>query len=421
MVWAVVVLLAYTVDTFGVREGAVDTFGVREGASRPLLDGGRARAPRTLYLVSTGAGKKAEKKVRAVRTTWGARLPRGSDVLFFSHAVSESQPVIVVEGAQCARKCLGRKELLMWQWVLDNNATYSLLRDFDFFVHTDDDTLVLPWNMARFLRTRRADVPAYLGHRFGPSMSLPRDKTAATTGDDIRLFNSGGAGYVLSRATLELVAAAPYHRGSGVRQDFKPAGRGFDWCMKAHPAWANGAGDTAIARCLLAFGVVAGETRDAALRPRFHFVNPAQVFELSNLFGAGRSWVDEYEWYGWRDRGECCSVHSVSFHYVQPSSMLGYDALLYPRNSRPLAARRAGCHVNGWPRCSFSARWSKPPLFGAAKDCVAVEAEGKRRGAWMPLPVSDCLDEKTWGARRAAALANLVTTADWFTKELQWH
>ena len=42
MVWAVVVLLAYTVDTFGVREGAVDTFGVREGASRPLLDGGRA-------------------------------------------------------------------------------------------------------------------------------------------------------------------------------------------------------------------------------------------------------------------------------------------------------------------------------------------------------------------------------------------
>ncbi|MEC7300919.1 MAG: hypothetical protein VXW43_19880, partial [Pseudomonadota bacterium] len=51
--------------------------------------------------------------------------------------------------------------------------------------------------------------------------------------------------------------------------------RGFRWCAEK---FDGDAGDTAIARCLVEYGVLAEDTRDAALRERFHPFNPETEF-----------------------------------------------------------------------------------------------------------------------------------------------
>ena len=193
----------------------------------------RRRSPRILYLVSTSPG--SEDKAVAIKQTWGSRLGMGSDILFFSHEQSYVLGGVVrVPGIECGRKCLGKKEALIWQWVLDQRITSdasdggaspaptgpvpapapaSLLERYDWFVKTDDDTLMIPGNLQAFLEPLDPALPHYLGRRYGPTINQPT--RASSTGQDIRLFNAGGAGYVLSRATLALVAAAPYSKGRG--------------------------------------------------------------------------------------------------------------------------------------------------------------------------------------------------------------
>merc|ERR1712078_648159 len=75
----------------------------------------------------------------------------------------------------------------IWAYVHEHYAT-----DYDFFFAGGEDLYVLPQNLRDFLTGRDPSSPQLLGRRF-------RDYGR-------NLFNSGGAGYVLSRGALSAYA-----------------------------------------------------------------------------------------------------------------------------------------------------------------------------------------------------------------------
>jgi len=379
-------------------------FGRKEGASAAIADGaqpslgdaalraGPHRNPRMLFLVSTSPGSIV--KAQAIRKTWGARLPAGSDVLFFSHVAAPMLPAIVLPGIECGKDCLGKKEIKIWQWVLDHNKTHGLLQDYDFFVKADDDSFVLPLNMQSFLARRDPEAPCYLGKRFGPGMFGKN-----SIGESTVLFNAGGATYVLSRGTLKLVAAAAFHGMYGTTA-LGPQGRvpsGFQWCEKKYGGFGT-AGDIAIAHCLAYYGVVPGETRDHQFRERFHCFAPgleyypeeSMPFKPSVAFNK-RTWYYEYSFYGVRSYDDCCSTRSVSYHYIGARDQLMLDGVLYSKvagskdecaklKRYQIRARSRGEHA--YP-CWFNSKW-RDVLALVHEDCT-TEKDGPR-----PPPVHDC-------------------------------
>lgn len=122
------------------------------------------------------------------------------------------------------------------------------------------------------------------------------------------LYNSGGAGYVLSRTVLRKL-----------RKDGFP---NSDICPK-YPTLPE---DVAIGICLKNLGVDLGDTRDNRGRMRFHIERPE--FHLTT--DKHRNfWFDEAYPHYYGQGFECCSSEPISFHYVNPSKMYLYDALLY--------------------------------------------------------------------------------------------
>lgn len=69
-----------------------------------------------------------------------------------------------------------------------------------------------------------------------------------------------------------------------------------------------------------------GDTRDKRGRMRFHIERPE--FHLTAIRHR-EFWFDKVYPHYYAHGFECCSDEPISFHYVSPSNMYLYDALLY--------------------------------------------------------------------------------------------
>ncbi|KAJ8600665.1 hypothetical protein CTAYLR_007429 [Chrysophaeum taylorii] len=201
----------------------------------------------------------------------------------------------------------------IWQKTRANWRYVSeyYLDDFDYFVFGGDDMFVLADNLKRYLaspevddRNARGD-PLFLGRRFKQNNNWDR------------LFNSGGAGYVLNRPALKLLYDSFDH------PDCQPHLKGF---------WE----DVMVAQCLRkrsGGNLLPYDTRDLAGRERFHPFTPGQHLTY-------RARPDSRDWYvrysiDLKQGPECCSTQSVAYHYIKPDLMRHMDALLFrcPRAS----------------------------------------------------------------------------------------
>ena len=159
---------------------------------------------------------------------------------------------------------------------------------------------VLPQNLRRYLATAVDDPTRddfFGGRRFQQSEHV--------------FFNSGGAGYALSQATLK---------------KFVTAGLDHPKCFPhSHTAME----DVMIARCLKeVFDIGIVDTRDATGRERFHPFSPGNHYFWTPSKG------DWYVLYNklWppKLKEECCAPDSVSFHYMKKPAMVRHiHALLY--------------------------------------------------------------------------------------------
>jgi hypothetical protein len=169
--------------------------------------------------------------------------------------------------------------------------------DFAFFVN--DHTYVIPEHLCAFLEGRDANVDLYAGHALKES--------------EKSVFNSGAAGYVLSRATLQKLA----HKWSTRDHDC------WEDPDKAKP-WLQGNPGLTTVFCLNSLNIKAFDTRAAHKWHRFH------AFPLTRVVSGH---VDE--WYNRKHVGmslfagfdssyetlmageDCCSKDTISFHYVE--------------------------------------------------------------------------------------------------------
>mmetsp|Transcript_23953 Transcript_23953/g.50138 ORF Transcript_23953/g.50138 Transcript_23953/m.50138 type:complete len:539 (-) Transcript_23953:373-1989(-) len=254
-------------------------------------------APKLMCLVYTMADAHAN-RIRAMQQTWAG----GCDgFLAFSTESDPRLPAISLEheGPE-AYENMWQKVRSIWKFV----GTHYI-DDYDWFFIGGDDLFVLPHNLKTYL--------ASLAHKDGTNPKT-KEYFVGRRFNGGSYFNSGGAGYTLSRATLRKFVAN--------MEDAQHCAAKQRTSME----------DVMIARCLTHLGIHFTDTRDARGRERFHpFAPGSHLHWTPPKPGGERDWYEDYnkEW-GILEGKDCCAPDSVSFHYIKKASMVRHmQALLY--------------------------------------------------------------------------------------------
>jgi len=253
-------------------------------------------APKLMCLVYTMADAHAN-RIRAMQQTWAG----GCDgFLAFSTESDPRLPAISLEheGPE-AYKNMWQKVRSIWKFV----GTHYI-DDYDWFFIGGDDLFVLPHNLKTYL--------ASLAHKDGTDPKT-KEYFVGRRFNEGSYFNSGGAGYTLSRATLRKFLAN--------MEDAQHCAAKQRTSME----------DVMIARCLSHLGIHFTDTRDARGRERFHPFAPGKHLHWTPPKPGERDWYEDYnkEW-GILEGKDCCAPDSVSFHYIKKASMVRHmQALLY--------------------------------------------------------------------------------------------
>ena len=180
----------------------------------------------------------------------------------------------------------------------------NYLEEFDFFFQGGEDLYVIPQNLRNFLADTVEDPTTedfFGGRRF----EMADGKTQ---------FNSGGAGYALSQATLR-----------------KLVDTGLD-DPRCFVSKKSAMEDVFVAKCLkVAFGIGIEDARDSELRERFHPFGPAAHYSWTPPEKPRSDWYETYN-RPWPNklREMCCAPDSVSFHYMKKPAMVRHlHSLLY--------------------------------------------------------------------------------------------
>jgi glycoprotein-N-acetylgalactosamine 3-beta-galactosyltransferase len=234
--------------------------------------------PKIMCLVYTMETAHAN-SIRAIRETWAS----GCDgFLAFSTRSDPRIPAISLphDGPEDYNN-MWQKVRSIWRFAATHYAD-----DFDFFFMGGDDLFVLPQNLRNYLRSFSPDDDHFMGRRFKVGGNY---------------FNSGGAGYTLSRSALK---------------KFVSIGLDHPQC---HPEGRTSKEDVMIAECLSrVLQIHLEDTRDAQGRERFQ-----------------PDWYARYsmEW-GLKVGKDCCAPDSVSFHYIKKPAMVRHlYSLLYNCNN----------------------------------------------------------------------------------------
>ena len=181
------------------------------------------------------------------------------------------------------------------------------LEDFDFFFQGGEDLYVLPQNLRSVLADQVADPTTedfFGGRRFQWGKS------------DV-FFNSGGAGYALSQATLRKLV---HTEGSGLDD------------KDCFPTMHSSMEDVFIAKCLKkVFDIGVVDTRDDQERERFHPFGPSGHYNWRPPIPPATDWYQNYnKLWPPKLKEQCCAPDSVSFHYLKKPAMVRHiHSLLY--------------------------------------------------------------------------------------------
>lgn len=188
--------------------------------------------------------------------------------------------------------------------------------DFAFFVN--DHTFVIPEHLCSYLSRRDPDTDLYAGH------ALKGSKEVA--------FNSGAAGYILSRKTMDKL--------------IKKWDEKNETCTAEHASkWIQGNPGLVSAQCLdLAIGTHVFDTRDAVTHAhRFHAFGLVRTVtgkvdqwyldkhqKLDEVMG-----VDAEHHHAPLSGAACCTPDTISFHYVEAAENLALDETRKRLASKP--------------------------------------------------------------------------------------
>jgi len=255
------------------------------------------RQPKVMCIVYTMEENHAT-NIRVIRETWG---PGCDGFLAFSTRDDPRIPAISIpHDGQEEYSNMWQKIRSIWRFV----GTHYL-EDFDFFFQGGEDLYVMPQNLRNFLADEVSD-PAKDDYFGGRRFQWGR-------GSDV-FFNSGGAGYALSQATL---------------RKFVDTGLDHKDCF---PEKHSSMEDVFVAKCLKeVFDIGVVDTRDDKGRERFHPFGPAGHYNWRPPPEGKRDWYQDYNMLWPPKLGkDCCAPDSISFHYMKKPAMVRHiHALLY--------------------------------------------------------------------------------------------
>ena len=235
--------------------------------------------------------------IRAMRETWA---PHCDGFVAFSTATDPRIPAIAIEheGPEEYNN-MWQKSRSIWKFI---GKHYR--KDFDYFILGGERSFCSAWQLETILEKPgpvSQTTTCFAGRRF------------KGYGDN-NYFNSGGAGYVLSRGTL-----------------LKLFEQGLD-NRECHAHGHTPTEDVMIAECLRkVFKIGLTDTRDAEGRERFHPFAPGTHLTWKHPAPGKTDWYENYnnEW-GIKLGLECCAPDSVSFHYIKKPAMVRHlFSLLY--------------------------------------------------------------------------------------------
>ena len=172
-----------------------------------------------------------------------------------------------------------------------------LLAKASYVFMANDHTAIIPENLACYLKTIDPSKPAYAGRAL-----------AQKRGKSIEIFNSGAAGYVITRPTLELVEK---HWGTAPCD------------AKKSEKWLQGNPGLVLARCLQRHGVKPVDTQHAEEGHRFHAYGPVRIAtkSLDDWYVRMNSQLPWPSYDG-------CATDAISFHYVESAEQHAiYDSV----------------------------------------------------------------------------------------------
>ena len=274
--------------------------GNREGFQHHFFTGSPKFVTVVLPSVVNAPGRTA--RLRAIQETWGP----SARAIFVVHNETEfpgaTHAIISEESAPEDTYAFPQLLLLPSHIGVDDGLPrlYHTIRtvlskvnpDFGFFVN--DHTFVISEHLCKFLDTANPQEDMYAGRALKSGQSV---------------LNSGAAGYVLSRATMQKIVAKWDARDEACWVDPDSASK-----------WVQGNPGLSTLQCLDHLQIHAVDTRAKQKWHRFH------AFPLVRVV-TGK--VDD--WYKHRhdvapfeasykellDGEDCCSMDSVSFHYLE--------------------------------------------------------------------------------------------------------
>jgi len=254
-----------------------------------------------------------ERRLEAIHETWGP-FSRAIYVLHKASEFPKASHLTISEDSRPKNQYLYPQNLLLPSSIKVDDGIprlYHTIRtiykeknpEFAFFVN--DHTFVIPEHLCKFLEGKNLDVDLYAGH-------------ALKNGQDI--FNSGAAGYILSRETMRKLIAKWDEKDPDCWIDEETPNKKKSW-LQGNPGLVT-------VSCLTSMGIKAVDTRENGKYHRFHAFPLTRVVtgavddwyinkhKLDDLPAELRQNFDDS--YSEMLTGpNCCASETVSFHYVE--------------------------------------------------------------------------------------------------------
>ena len=237
-------------------------------------------------------------RIPAIRETWGQKC---DGFMAVSNVTDKELGTVNIphEGPESYDN-MWQKVRSMWSYVYDN-----YYQDYDWFHIGGDDMYVLVENLRLYLESEEIQLAASEGHLSSNKITpLYLGQRFKHTGDPNNMYNAGGSGYTINKATLKALVV-----------DCFP---GF------FPHRMTSEEDLFTARCLKSrFGVYPLITTDDEGGERYLHVNPIDILE--NV----PNWYKRFLTFPFKPGLDHFATRSISFHYIQPNLMKRIHGMLY--------------------------------------------------------------------------------------------
>ncbi|XP_076052715.1 glycoprotein-N-acetylgalactosamine 3-beta-galactosyltransferase 1-like isoform X2 [Oratosquilla oratoria] len=266
-----------------------DTPGLNEGDGAADL---RSSRPRLLCMIITSPKYHSTRAVH-VANTWARHCTRH---VFLTSQHDPSLGETIMSPGQDTYDRLWYKVTSGFQWAYNN------LEDIDWVVKLDDDTFLLVENLQEALKPYDPAKPQAMGMQlktweWDPPMSV---------------YLSGGAGYVLSRGAVTLLAE------KGLRDKE---------CETE--ITVTKAEDVTMGRCLHHLGISLLNSLDEKGRQRFHVYPPLDVVDPRQELFWKHLWLRKISVHPYKFGIKDLSANPISFHYVDAETMYLMYYLVY--------------------------------------------------------------------------------------------